>query len=219
MKKIFLTNKEELTEFFATEKEGLKLIEKYEKNIDFFDDLLEKGSVDDILLVVSIKIHKYADPLITNGCYTKAFKALEGVENDLEKVREDSEWYEFYAEKAVFLKAVCLGRLRKYRESNQYFEELIKKNPENDGYLDWYKSNNKNQMGNVANGIAIAGLAIYLLSIAINIVSISDFQIPKAIELSALSITILALTTSYIWGKIIDKQRAKIKEKTNTAKG
>ena len=145
-----MTTKGKLQAFFNTEKEELKLIEKYEENIIFFNDLLKNGHKEDIEFVIPIKIHNYADSLISKGYYTKAFKVLDEIEKDLQKIKGQSKYYEMYSELAIFLKGVCLGRLKKYRESNKYFEQLVKKRsindkPSNDRYIDWYKSNKKSR--------------------------------------------------------------------------
>ena len=215
MKKIFLTNKEELTEFFATEKENFKLIEKYEKNAEFFKDLSENGDIDDILLVISIRINKYVSPLVGEGYYTKAFKVLEEVETDLEKVKDDAEWYEFYSEQTVFWKAVCLGNLKKYRVSNQIFKELLKKKPTNDRYLNWYKWNNKGQIYKVCNAIAVPALGFVMLCIVLDFVTAINFRVPVIVQAVFWMLAIFAWITSYVWGKIIDKQRVKITERIN----
>ena len=54
---------------------------------------MKNGHKEDIEYVIPIKMFKYADSLIQQGYYTKAFKILDETERDLEKIKGQSKWY------------------------------------------------------------------------------------------------------------------------------
>ena len=205
-----MTTKGKLKAFFDTEKESLKLIEKYEENIVFFNDLLKNGHREDVEFVIPIKMYNYAFSLEKKGYYTKAFSVANEIERDLERLRGQSKWYSMYSEGVVFLKGMCLGRLKKYRESNKYFKQLVEKKPTNDNFVDWYKSNKKNQIGKISNVIVIVLMSIYLMSVILSVTNILPFRIPKIIETLTFLIALTIWIVSYIWRKTINKQRVKL---------
>ena len=202
-----MTTKGKLKAFFDTEKESLKIIEKYEENIVFFNDLLKNGHIEDVEFVIPIKMYNYAFSLDRKGYYTKAFIVANELEKDLEKLRGQSKWYEMYSEGVVFLKGMSLGRLKKYRESNKYFKQLVDKKPTNDNYIDWYKSNKKFHIEDVFNQIIYIPLSIALICTILNIVRIQNFRVPNVIEVIAWTTVFFAFITPFIWKKIIDKQK------------
>jgi len=198
-----MTTKGKLKIFFDTENEDLKLIEKYEENIIFFNDLLKNGHKEDIEFVIPIKMYKYANPLQRKGYYNKAFQILDEIEKDLEKLKGQSKWHGMYSEGVIFLKGVCWGRLKKYRESNKYFKLLVVKKPINDNFVAWYKSNKKNQIEEISNYIIVVAMVICIICVITNIIT---FRIPLIVEILAFSILAGTWIASYIWKKIIDKQ-------------
>ncbi|MCL2247004.1 MAG: hypothetical protein FWC10_07830 [Lentimicrobiaceae bacterium] len=204
-----MTKKGKLKAFFGTEKESLKLIEKYEENIVFFNDLLENGRREDVEFVIPIKMYNYAFSLEKEGYYTKAFSVANEIERDLKRLRGLSEWYDMYSEGAMFLKGLCLGRLKKYRESNKYFKQLVEKKTTNDNFVNWYKSNKKNQIKKIFSFIFIPAVSLFVISVVLSIVNISTIKIPTIVERFLLAIWVLAWIVPYIWGRIIEKQKIK----------
>ena len=204
-----MTTKGKLKAFFDTEKESLKLIEKYEENIIFFNDLLSNGHREDIEFVIPIKMYNYAFSLEKEGYYTKAFSVANEIERDLERLRGQSKWYGMYSEGVAFLKGICLGRLKKYRESNKYFKQLVEKKPTNDNFVNWYKSNKKNQITKISNFILIPAVSLFVVSVVLSIVNTSIIKIPIIVERFLLAFWVLAWIVPYIWGKIIEKQKIK----------
>ncbi len=202
-----MTTKEKLKKYFDTEQNELKLIEKYEENITFFNELLKNGHKEDLEYVISIKMYNYANSLQKKGYYSKSFKVLNEIEKDLGRIKGLSKWYDMYLEGVLFFKGVCLGRLRKYRESNQYFAKLIKKKPTNDNFVDWYKSNKKHQIEEKSNIIVIIAGSIAIISIILNVMKLG---VPIIIEVITFTTVVLTWLTSFIWKKIIDKQEIKL---------
>jgi len=143
------------------------------------------------------------------GYYKKAYSVADEIEKDLEKLNGESEWYEMYSEGVMFLKGLCLGRQRKYRESNKYFKQLVDKKPTNDNFVDWYKSNKENQIGEFFNVTVIVLVSIYLLSVVLSFTNLT-FTILENVGVWALPIAFVAWIVSYIWQKIIQKQRLKL---------
>lgn len=195
-----MNTKTKLKTFFDSEKENAQYIEMYEENIDFFNNLLESGHKEDIEFVIPIKMYKYADPLNKTGDYHKSLVILSEIENDLKKMRGKSKWYNQYYDGMIFLKGVCLGRLKKYSASNKEFEMLLKKKPDNNVFKNWYKSNKKNQRLDLLDKISIIAIIFYLIVLFAGYLG---YKIDSLfIRDIGLVISLLAFVTSYIWQKI-----------------
>lgn len=200
-----MNNKSKLQVFFDSKQDNAQYIEKYEENIRFFNDLLQNGRKEDVEYVIPIKMYKYADPLNLTGNFQKSLTVLYEIDNDLERIKGQSKWYKQYFEGVTFLKGVCLGRLKRYKDSNVEFKKLLLKNPSNDNYIDWYKSNKKNEIEKVLNRIATVGLTYYFLVIFADFMGIEIGNI--ILREIGLAIALLSFVTSYIWRKIIDKKK------------
>jgi len=209
-----MNTKNKLKAFFDSEQENPQYIEKYEENKDFFDNLLMNGHREDIEFALGIKLHNYAGPLNQTGNYRKALTVIAEIERDLEKLKGQTKWYIKYWELATLIKGVCLGRLKKYKESNVEFEKLLLKYPTNDKYIDWYKSNKKNEISKILDKVSIVGVIVYL------IILFADFLGHKIDNLIirefGLAIALLAFAASYIWKKVIDKQTIRTEKITAT---
>jgi len=205
-----MTKKEELKVFFETERERKKKIARYEENNIFFNHLLKNGNEEDVEFAILIKMYNYASHLQEDGYYKKANSVADEIEKDLERLKGQSELYEMYLEGITFLKGVCLGRLRKHKESNKYFKQLVEKNPTNDNFVDWYKSNKKNQIAKIANTIAMVAISIVIVGIILNYLSIPNLNVPIIISAIMWTVWLLAHLVSYVWRKIIDKQKIKL---------
>jgi tetratricopeptide (TPR) repeat protein len=205
-----MNTKSKIKDFFDSKQDNIQYIDKYEENLDFFNDLLRNGHKEDIEFVIPIKMYKYADSLNQTGKYKKALDVLLEIENDLDKLKGQSKWYNQYIEGVTFFKGVCLGRLKKYADSNKEFEKLLRKTSDNDNFIHWYKSNKKNQISNIMNKITIIGVIIYL------IILFADFMGHKVNNLIirefGLAIALLSFAMSYIWRKMIDRQTIKIEK-------
>ena len=209
-----MNTKGKLKAFFDSEQENALYIEKYEENRDFFDDLIMNGHKEDIEFALGIKLHNYAGPLNQTGNYKKALAVIAEIEKDLEKLKGQTKWYFKYLELATLIKGVCLGRLKKYKDSNIEFEKLLLKYPTNDKYIEWYKSNKKSRISNLMDKIIIIGATIYLIIIIIDIFGYTVSNI--IIRNFSLAIVLLSYAISYVWKKMIDKQTIKIEKITAT---
>ncbi|WP_148226476.1 hypothetical protein [Paludibacter propionicigenes] len=204
-----MNSKTKMQNFFDSKYENIQYIEKYEENIEFFNNLLKNGHKEDIEFVIPIKMYHYADPLNQTGNYSKALTVLNEIEEDIEKLKGQSKRYNQFLESVTFLKGVCLARLKKYKESNKEFTKILKKNPTNDRYINWYKSNKKNEIDRLFWIFLILGLGYYLLVL---ILQFSGLKIENVIlrEIGS-AIALLSIVGSFAWKKLIDKQILKLK--------
>lgn len=204
-----MNSKAKLQTFFDSKQENILYIEKYEENIEFFNNLLKNGHKEDIEFVISIKMYHYANPLIQTGYYSKARKVIAEIETDLDKLKVISKRYNQFIESVLFLKGVCFGRQNKYKDSNKEFAKVLKINPTNDRYIEWYKSNKKNEIDRVSGVIMILGVSTYIL---ILILDYTVYRIENLIFREfGFVIALLVLVGSYVWKKLIDKQTLKLK--------
>ncbi len=186
-----MTTKAELQDLFYSTQEEWKYIQLYEENIVYFNGLLQTGRVDEIEFVLPIKLLKYADPLNKTGNYSKALNVLEEVDRDLTKLKGKSKEYKSYKEFMTFLKGVCLGRLKHYKSSNREFRKLLTVNPDNEKYLDWYRSNQKNQIHKFTWPLVMGGIAAYLIVLGIEF-TLKDVSLPW-VRTATLVVAFLAL--------------------------
>ena len=204
-----MNSKSKIQNFFDSKHENIQYIEKYEENIEFFNDLLKNGHKEDIEFVIPIKMYHYADPLNQTGNFSKALAILVEIETDIEKIKGQSKRYNQFLEGVTFLKGVCLARLKKYKESNIEFAKILKKSPTNDRYIDWYKSNKKNEIDRIFWALMILGLGYYFVVL---ILQFSGHRIENIILREiGLATALLAIVGSFVWKKLIDKQTIKLK--------
>ena len=200
-----MNSKNKLRTFFDSNQDNKKYIQKYEENKDFFNDLLTTGHKEDIEFVLPIKLYKYADPLNKTGNYKKALSIISEVENDLNKIKGQSKYYNQFLEGVTFLSGVCLGKLKRYRESNKEFEKLLRINPSNKNFIGWYKTNKKNAISRIKNRVIQIGIIFYL---AVLLIEMSNDEIKLfLIREIGLVIAFVAMGISYILKKKIDKQK------------
>jgi len=198
-----------LKSFFDSKREPSEYIEKYEENLIFFNDLLNNGSKEDIIFVIPIKTHNYAEQLKNLGYFQKSLSVLFEIERDLDLLKGLWDLYNSYNELVTLLKGICLARLKQYRKSNLEFKKLLLQNPTNDNYQDWYKSNKKDIIERAIFPITVIGVACYLILI---LLEFSKVEIEnKYIKTSFIFIAMIGFVTIYIWKKIIDNSKIKIK--------
>jgi len=200
-----LNSKNKLRTFFDSKQDNEKYVQKYEKNKDFFNDLLTHGHKEDIEFVLLIKLYKYADPINKTGNYKKALSIIAEVEIDLNKIKGQSKYYTQLLEGVTFLTGVCLGKLKKYSESNKEFEKLLRTNPDNENFIGWYKTNQKNEISRFKNRVIQIGIIFYLVVLLIEMANDEiEFFLIREI---GLVIAFLAMGISYILKKKIDKRK------------
>lgn len=199
-----MSNKNTLKIFFESKRKYEEYIEKYENNILYFNELLSNGHKEDIEFALNIKIYNYIGPLSYSGSYSKALKVVIETEKELEKIKGQSTLFKLFSESCRFQKALNLSRLKRYKESNVEFEELLKSNPNNDNFLNWYKSNQANIIWGIFNKIIYVSIGFY---ICIMIIDFLGYKIGNHMVRSAgLIIGILAYAIAFLWTKSIQRK-------------
>ncbi|MPQ49110.1 hypothetical protein GCQ56_19090 [Marinifilum sp. N1E240] len=201
-----MTNRSKIKTFFNSNRKDFEYIEEYKKNKIFFNDLLQNGRREDIEFVLEIKISNYISPLSREGFYTEALKELEGIEIYLEKIRTHSKLYKLHIEACIFQRGLCLGRLKRYKESNIEFEKLLEKHPTNDNYIDWYKTNKKKNLNRYFELGAMISFGTYLLILLMEFVN-SELHFPSKIKGYILFIGATSIVLPHIIDKIIDSEK------------
>ena len=204
-----MTNRSKIRTFFNSKRKDFEYIEEYKKNKIFFNDLLQNGRREDIEFVLEIKISHYISPLNNEGFYTEALTELEGIENYLEKIRTHSKLYKLYVEACIFQRGLCLGRLKRYKESNIEFAKLLEKHPTNDNFIDWYKTNKKKNFTRYSDLGATVGFGTFALILLIEFVN-SELHFPPKIRSYMLLIGVISIVMPYIMDKIIDSEKIEI---------
>lgn len=99
-------------------------------------------------------------------------------------------------EKYLFTEGIVFGYLKRFDESQNDFKKLVKLDPKNDLYKDWFKSNQTNIIAKKSNIVGYIGCGIIFLEIISDIV----FKIKLSIyvDLIGLVTMILGFTFPYI---------------------
>ncbi len=193
-----------LSTFFDSKQLPEAKINKYEENIDFFNKLIETGNTQDKEFALNIKIINYINEMYHFGQYKKALKVIDQTEKELFKLKSTSKLYSTFRDSLTFNKGICLGRLKKYRESNIEIKKLLQKKPDNDIYLGWFEGNNTEIFRKHCNAIAVFGGVLYAMILFLD----GDQQIVQntIIRRSGLILMLLSLALHYFAPKIIKKR-------------
>lgn len=197
-----MTTKKKLQAFFDSPQDDLKYIQVYEENRAFFDELLGTGRWEELDFVIPIKLLKYADPLNKSGNHTKALRVLKEVERDLPKLKGRSKWHDRYDESLNFLTGVCLSKMKRYKESNIHFAELLRRNKAHDNYANWYRSNLKAMVSRYSSPVMIAAFSVYLVLFFLGLVW-PELEFPM-IKAGAMIVALLAIVGPWFHGKWVD---------------
>jgi hypothetical protein len=85
------------------------------------------------------------------------------------------------------------------------FKKLLQSNPNNKNFIGWYKTNQKNEILRIKNRVIQIGILFYLTVLVIEIAN-DEIKLISIREIG-LAIAFLAMGTSYILKKKIDKQK------------
>jgi tetratricopeptide (TPR) repeat protein len=135
------------------------VIDFYEDNQLYFDNYEILEDIDTIIDVIDMKSH-YMGALISKKRYNKALSYIDHIDFLLNKIKDNSGEYERLKIRNQFHKGVILGYLKKYRQSFDIFSKLLKLDPENDLYKDWYVQMKTNLLYNRMRILGLGGLAI-----------------------------------------------------------
>lgn len=143
------------------------VVQFYENNLIFFDNIPETRDIGEIIEICHIKI-SYLFALINKAHYTKAEKLLTSVENFIQKV-ENSNEFEEINERFLNVKGRILHHSNKYEDSLKIFQELVKKDPDNDNYKRWLESNKNFVLYNKIKVIAFIGIGLFAFSMILEV--------------------------------------------------
>lgn len=166
----------------------------YDAIIDFYEsniEVLSNNNLDKEALVelANIKI-SYIFSLYHKNHYTKAYSNrgdIDIIVNKLNDTDEFSKLNELY----LFVFGMITSRLKKYEESQEYFSQLVKKDPDNDMYRGWYDSNDDYLFAKKSRIISFLGIAILLYSFFNPFLELISWDIMMKLNAFGFSIMIL----------------------------
>lgn len=160
----------------------------YESNRLYFDNYNFLKSTDSIYEIADIKI-SYILSLDNKNHYTKANDCLQDVDILINKIK-NSEYYEEINEKYLFAAGVIAFRLDKVEESQDYFTQLVKIDPDNDLYQNWFEGNKDYLFAKSTKLIGHIGFGLLFITIFSDLVFEIDNVIRLRIELISFIIMI-----------------------------
>jgi len=119
-----------------------EIIKFYRENQSYFDNFDIINEIDTIEEIILIK-QKYSEALESKAHYKELTVILKHIFILLTRIKNKSQKYDNYYERALFYDGIVLGRNEKYSESNRRFKELLIIDPSNESYKNWYQSNTK----------------------------------------------------------------------------
>jgi hypothetical protein len=166
-----------------------EVIKFYEANRLYFDNYQIHSQVESIRSIVDVKL-SYCEALISKSHFTKCLAILGHVNiliQSLEKAKADG--YAQRHERYLFTEGVVFGYLKRYEDSQRNFKELVKIDPDNDLYKDWFEGNQVKIIGKQSNFIGFAGFAIVML----DLVSDTVLKIKLGLYVSVIGFIIMAV--------------------------
>jgi hypothetical protein len=147
----------------------------YENHQIFFDNYARLKNESDIIDVIQMKAH-YISAMISKKRYTKALEIVKHIDFLLEKINSKSEQFQKLNIENKFYSGVLNGYLKNYKSSFKVFAELIKIDPENDLYQDWFLQMKTNLLSQRFRIIGYLGLVIVFGDIISGLVFNYDFD-------------------------------------------
>jgi tetratricopeptide (TPR) repeat protein len=170
-----------------------EVIKFYEANKLYFDNYQLQSQPDSVFSLIDIKI-SYCDALISKHHYTKCLPILTHINILINKLEKDkSEGYTSRHERYLFIEGIIFGYLKRYDESQSNFKELIKIDPDNDLYKDWYESNQIKIVSKISNIVAYAGFGIIMIYMVLELV----FKIKLGLYVNLIGFIIMILGFSF----------------------
>lgn len=145
-----------------------EVIKFYESNKLYFDNYQSQNQIETILSTIDIKL-SYCDAQISKYHYSDCLEILTHVNILINKLEnKNSEEFESRNERYLFTEGVVLGYLKRNEESQNNFKELLKIDPRNDLYKDWYNDNKIKIISKQSNIVGFTGFGIIMLVIFAN---------------------------------------------------
>ena len=145
-----------------------EIIKFYETNKLYLDNFQDRTQYDSIITIIDIKI-AYCKALISKNHYSDCFDILTHINIMLNGLDKNSSDYNTRYETYLFIEGVVYGYLKRYEESQSNFKELVKIDPKNDLYKDWFVGNRMHIIAKQSNIVGYTGSIIIFFSIFMDI--------------------------------------------------
>ena len=181
-----------------------EIVEFYSENRLYFDNyekITDEESLEDITLILI----KYCDIIEKKNYYSEAAIILEHIFILLSKLQDKSNKYDAYYERALYFEGVVLGRQKRYSESNERFNKLIRIDPKNENYREWLETNEENIFNKMLYFISLMILPFLLFNIFVGERLFGKINIYVTMTLFTLLTGIVFL--QHYYSKIIKKRR------------
>jgi tetratricopeptide (TPR) repeat protein len=138
-------------------------IKLYENNSLYFSNYNLITDKELIIDLIEMKI-QYSYALFETSKFKKSLTILKDVDILLQKIKEE-EIFKKFSINALFLEGMNKSWLKKYDEAKSIFEELLREDPENDRYKDWYLNIRTHLFAKQLSLISIFGFIVILINI------------------------------------------------------
>ena len=115
------------------------IIDFLRENVLYLRNLESSANPELLSEILNLKLD-YIFALNRKKYFSSAYEYLREVDILLQKTRK-TEYFDRYNERYKFAFEIITHNMKEYEESQMYFSELIKIDPENDQYKDWYYGN------------------------------------------------------------------------------
>jgi tetratricopeptide (TPR) repeat protein len=183
------------------------IIEFYEKNDDTFSDFKSLIEEEKIIELINIKCY-YVNSLIDKSRFKKAKSFITDIDILNQKIKQNTGLFNKYEEEKDFFLGIIYGRLKNYSESASIFKRLIKIDPENDNYKDWYTEMRTKNVNKKTMILGIIGLILIPLDLIFDIilhVKLSEYVFIVGLFLVFISILFPYVYKFWIRTKIVWK--------------
>jgi len=135
----------------------------YEKHHLYFENFQNLEEEELLFEFIDIKL-LYIASLINKGRLKKAMSFITDVDILNQKIVEHPNFPQF-EERKDFYQGMIYAYLKNYSQAADIFNKLLKVDPENDNYKDWYTNMRIHGMNKLTWGFAILGLIVMFVDI------------------------------------------------------
>ena len=161
----------------------------YESNQLHFDNYELQKSPEQIADVTEIKI-AYILALDTKKHYKKADTVLRHVDILVQKLK-DTDLFERINVNYMYASGVIAHRLKHFEESQSYFKQLLKLDPDNDWYKEWHSANKLWLFYQKSKIVGYVGFGLFVLNMIGSITLKYDQDFENRIEIFAIILMVL----------------------------
>ena len=153
-----------------------EVIKFCESNKLYLDNYRSITNLDSQLHIINIKL-AYCNALIDKCHYSECLESLTHLSIMINKLKnnpriKNSSIYKDY----LFLEGIVFGYLKRYEESQTNFKELVKIDPKNDLFKDWFVSNKKKIIARKSNIFGYIGCGVILLNSILLVISPMNYN-------------------------------------------